>query len=316
MWVPFNEGWGQFDTARIVELTRKTDPTRLVNNASGWTDRGVGDVHDIHAYPGPAAPPAEEKRAIVLGEFGGLGLPLEGHTWQPKGNWGYRSFTDATALTGAYVNLLARLHRLVGEPGLSAAVYTQTTDVEIEVNGLMTYDRAVIKMDAEQIAEAARRLHLPPPQVKTVVPDARSKPVQWRYAIQRPADGWEKPGFDDSSWKRGESGFGTSGTPGTTVRTEWKTPGIWIRRAFDWPAGARPAEACLTIHHDEDAEVYINGVPAAKLTGYTTSYQEYPLSREAQAALKPGNNTIAIHCKQTGGGQYIDAGLAELVPAR
>jgi beta-galactosidase/beta-glucuronidase len=161
MWVPFNEGWGQYDTPRIVEMTRKLDPTRLVNNASGGRDRGVGDVNDVHTYPGPDAPPAEEKRAIVIGEFGGLGLTLKEHKWKPEGNWDYRSFPDSKALTGAYVELLDKLRRQVVEPGLSGAVYTQTTDVEVELNGFMTYDRAVIKLDAEQAAAAARRLYRP-----------------------------------------------------------------------------------------------------------------------------------------------------------
>jgi hypothetical protein len=162
MWVPFNEGWGQFDTPRVVEWVRKQDPTRLVDNASGWADRAVGDVHDVHAYPGPAMPPLEAKRAAVLGEFGGLGLPIKGHTWQAEKNWGYRSFDNPEALTKAYVDLLAKLHPLI-ERGLSAAVYTQTTDVEIEVNGLMTYDRAMIKMDRGRIEAANRRLYLSPP---------------------------------------------------------------------------------------------------------------------------------------------------------
>ena len=153
MWIPFNEGWGQFDTERIVELTRKHDPTRLVNNASGWTDRGVGDVHDIHRYPGPAAPEAEEDRAIVLGEFGGLGLIVEGHLWQFDDAWGYRSYDSEEELLDAYRNLVKELRPLIDEPGLSAAVYTQTTDVEIEVNGLMTYDRAVTKIDPGVLTE-------------------------------------------------------------------------------------------------------------------------------------------------------------------
>lgn len=164
MWVPYNEGWGQWDTARIVNLIKQWDPTRLVNNASGWTDRKVGDVHDIHSYPGPAAPPKEENRAIVLGEFGGLGLPLKGHTWQDERNWGYVSYKNTNELTDAYLALLDKLHPLTGAPGLSAAVYTQTTDVEVEVNGLMTYDRAVIKMDKNAIAAAAKKLYTPPPK--------------------------------------------------------------------------------------------------------------------------------------------------------
>ncbi|MDX1701459.1 MAG: FN3 associated domain-containing protein, partial [Melioribacteraceae bacterium] len=150
IWVPFNEGWGQFDTERIVEFTKEIDPTRLVINTSGWADRGVGDIHDIHAYPGPAMPDPESDRAIVLGEFGGLGLPLEGHTWQSSDNWGYRSYTNKSELTSAYTDLIRKLQGFIGR-GLSAAVYTQTSDVEVEVNGLMTYDRKVIKMDDEAL---------------------------------------------------------------------------------------------------------------------------------------------------------------------
>lgn len=159
MWVPFNEGWGQFDTPRVVELVRKLDPTRLVNNASGWTDRGIGDVHDIHSYPGPAVPRLEDKRAAVLGEFGGLGLPLPGHTWQAEKNWGYRSYTTQDELTDAYIALIKKLHPLTGASGLAAAVYTQTTDVEVEVNGLMTYDRAVLKMDKDRITAANKSVY-------------------------------------------------------------------------------------------------------------------------------------------------------------
>jgi beta-galactosidase/beta-glucuronidase len=157
MWVPYNEGWGQWDTPRIVEMIKKLDPSRLVDNTSGWTDRGVGDVMDLHKYPGPGAPEPEKSRAGVLGEFGGLGLPISGHTWQAEKNWGYRSYTNSAALTSAYLDLLDKLFPLIPEKGLSAAIYTQTTDVEIEVNGLMTYDRALVKMDLQKISAANRR---------------------------------------------------------------------------------------------------------------------------------------------------------------
>jgi beta-galactosidase/beta-glucuronidase len=158
MWVPFNEGWGQYDTSRIVDKIKEFDPSRLVDNASGWADRGVGDVHDIHSYPGPDALPNEPDRAAVLGEFGGLGLPIKGHTWQDEKNWGYRSFENPEELTKAYAELIDKLKVLIKD-GLSAAVYTQTTDVEIEVNGLMTYDRAIIKMDPERLAEINKALY-------------------------------------------------------------------------------------------------------------------------------------------------------------
>jgi len=159
MWVCFNEGWGQFDTPRIVDWVRSFDSTRLVDAASGWADRGVGDVVDVHEYPGPKAPANEMRRAAVLGEFGGLGLPLRGHTWQDEANWGYRSFATPEDLTKAYIGLIEKLVPLI-EGGLSAAVYTQTTDVEIEVNGLMTYDRAVVKMDHDRILKANRSVYL------------------------------------------------------------------------------------------------------------------------------------------------------------
>lgn len=174
MWVPYNEGWGQWDTARIATLVKKLDPERLVDSASGWTDRGVGDVNDMHRYPGPGSPDPEPNRAVVLGEFGGLGLPVRGHTWQAEKNWGYRSFTDAASLTSAYLDLIAKLFPLIDAKGLSAAVYTQTTDVEVEVNGLMTYDRALVKMDAGEVraANLGKASHrpvfseLPPPNKK------------------------------------------------------------------------------------------------------------------------------------------------------
>ncbi len=157
MWVPFNEGWGQYDTERIAAWTKELDPTRLVNNASGWTDKGAGDVIDIHSYPGPAMPAVEAKRAAVLGEFGGLGLPISGHLWQAEGNWGYRNFDDIKSYETRYADLIKSLCPLV-DKGLAAAVYTQTSDCEIEVNGLMTYDREVIKLDPARFAALNRGL--------------------------------------------------------------------------------------------------------------------------------------------------------------
>jgi hypothetical protein len=311
MWVPFNEGWGQYDTARITDMVKKLDPTRLVNNASGWTDRRVGDVLDIHSYPGPAVPRLEANRAVVLGEFGGLGLPLPGHTWQAERNWGYRSYTTVPELTDAYAALIENLRPLIGR-GLAAAVYTQTTDVEIEVNGLMTYDRAVIKMDAEKVRALSKRLYLPPPIIKTLVSTSQEDGQVWRYTTSRPPEGWQKPDFDDSAWKTGRGGFGTRGTPGAVVRTTWDTSDIWIRRTFDL-TGKEFSRPVLLMHHDEDVEVYLNGRRIATRKGYTTDYIQIMLDDEALSAFRPGLNHIAIHCHQTTGGQYIDAGFVEVI---
>jgi len=157
VWVPFNEGWGQFDTDGIMSRVKELDPTRLVDGPSGWTDRGSGDIYDIHSYPGPATPEPEPVRAIVLGEFGGLGLPIEGHLWRSRDNWGYRTYTSRDELRANYDRLIEELLPMV-EAGLAAAIYTQTTDVEGEVNGLMSYDREIIKFDIESMARNHQRL--------------------------------------------------------------------------------------------------------------------------------------------------------------
>ncbi len=153
VWVPFNEAWGQFKTKEITEWTKKYDPTRLVNSASGGNFYPVGDILDIHHYPEPQMPDPQyfgKDQVLVLGEFGGLGLPLEGHTWQDKNNWGYQSFKNKEDLKKRYNEFTESLKGLIGK-GLSAAVYTQTTDVEVETNGLMTYDRKVIKIPEAEL---------------------------------------------------------------------------------------------------------------------------------------------------------------------
>lgn len=167
MWVPFNEGWGQWDTPRITDLIKKYDPTRLVNSASGWTDRGTGDLNDIHSYPNPRCPVAEENRAIVTGEYGGLGFPVKDHLWEAT-NWGYKTFEDTIQLLSTYESYLDQVYRFVNENGLSAVIYTQTTDVETETNGLMTYDRKIVKMGDKNIARA--NMGLTPPVLSNTVP--------------------------------------------------------------------------------------------------------------------------------------------------
>ncbi|WP_318345474.1 sugar-binding domain-containing protein [Flagellimonas baculiformis] len=145
MWVVFNEGWGQYDTERLTHWVEEMDETRLVSNASGWTDHKVGDIIDMHSYPGPDIYPVEEKRATVLGEFGGLGLALPGHLWQEE-NWGYREMTDSLEFKNSYLELWDNVWQMKHNEAASAVVYTQLSDVEGEVNGLVTYDREIIKL--------------------------------------------------------------------------------------------------------------------------------------------------------------------------
>jgi hypothetical protein len=314
MWVVFNEGWGQFDTVRVTEWTKKYDPSRLVNGASGWNDMKCGDVHDLHVYPGPGSPQPEENRAAVLGEFGGLGLQTKGHMWSDK-HWGYAGTNDKAELTRKYEKLLRQVYELKEKPGLSAAVYTQTTDVETEANGLLTYDRAVIKVELERVAAVNRGDFSRVPDMQVVIPTSQKEGLAWRFTTEKPADAWFKSDFDDGTWKEAPGGFGTRGAPGAVVRTEWKTDDIWIRRSFTLPDG-KLVDPHLLMHHDEDAEIYINGVLAAKVHGFTKSYEEVAISPEARATLKPGKNLIAVHCHQTVGGQYIDVGIVDNRPAK
>ena len=162
MWIVFNEGWGQYDTPRLTQWVKGLDPSRLVNNASGGHDIPAGDIMDVHLYPGPCAPKPTDGRAAVCGEFGGLGLPIPGHTWVQK-TWGYSGVTNSKDLTDRYLELIQSAYQLRDTEALCALVYTQTTDVETECNGAVTYDREVLKLDIEKAAAANRGIFPPMP---------------------------------------------------------------------------------------------------------------------------------------------------------
>lgn len=150
VWVPFNEAWGQFKTEEIVNWTKSYDPSRLVNPASGGNHYKVGDMLDMHNYPGPKIHIFDGERANVLGEYGGIGFPIQDHLWQNDKNWGYVQFKSAKDVTDKYIEYAEQLKTMI-KSCYSAAVYTQTTDVEVEVNGLITYDRKVVKVEEERL---------------------------------------------------------------------------------------------------------------------------------------------------------------------
>jgi hypothetical protein len=311
VWVLFNEGWGQYDTQRLTQRLKTLDPSRLVDSASGWTDMQVGDLVDAHNYPGPSSPQPEPHRAAVLGEFGGLGLVIEGHSWSAKRHWGYRMETNGTALGNAYSRLLRQISLLHDVRGLSAAVFTQTTDVETECNGLLSYDREVAKLESSTLALANSLVQRPAVNVVVAADATLGHPV-WKYTFEFPQGDWQTPGYDASTWKEGPAGFGTANTPGAVVNTVWNTSDIWLRRNF--AVGQEDLTGLkLEVHHDEDAEIYLNGTLAARLPGYVSYYDLFDITTDAKATLKPGTNTLAVHCHQTTGGQYIDVGL--VVPA-
>ncbi len=311
MWVPYNEGWGQWDTVRICQLLYEWDTTRLVNNASGWTDRGMGDVHDIHRYPGPAVPEKEELRAPVLGEFGGLGLEVPGHTWRKVQNWSYLPLENEKELLARYRKLLTEVRYHIGK-GLAAAVYTQISDVEIELTGILTYDREVCKLP-DSVRTLTELLYTTTPKVVDLVPTSERQPQTWRYTITDPGEGWRQSDFDDSRWRAGQGGFGGNEVPNVQPRTSWTTSDIWIRRNVDL-SNRTFTTPTLRVFHDEDAEIYIEGKRVASLVAYTSEYVHVPLDDDVVDLLKRGPVTIAVHCHQSLGGQFIDVGIVDFAP--
>ncbi|MBK1881832.1 glycoside hydrolase family 2 [Luteolibacter pohnpeiensis] len=320
VWSPFNEAWGQHRTEEVGEMAAAYDLTRPINIASGGNFWPVGDIADQHAYPDPNFPvnnPRFKDYIKVVGEFGGHGWAVKGHLWDAdKDNWGYgglpKTMDEWKERYTKSINVLRHLRR----QGVAAGVYTQTTDVEGEINGLLTYDR-VEKVPASWLkplheallntADAAAYFN--------IAPTSEAIAQSWKYTTDKPDGKWQDPGFDDAAWKEGKGGFGTDFTPNTKIGTEWKSSDIWLRREFEMKTRPK-GSLLLRIHHDEDATVFINGVEIANLPGHTGEYTMVEVSKDGITALKRGKNILAIHVKQTNGGQYIDAGLVDEVEIR
>ena len=311
MWVLFNEGQAQHDTQEYAALVKGLDPSRLVNEASGWTRTGAGDVADVHAYPPPAYP-TSNYQATACGEYGGIGYQIDGHLWNPKDVMQYVTVKNEQEYLSLFDKFATMLTEFKTNEGLSAAVYTEITDVEIELNGIMTYDR-ILKTDPKNIAAATHKAIYEASYSYPLLPTAEKTAATWQYTTAAPAESWMQPDFDAAAWQRGEAGFGTEGTPNASIGTVWNSSAIWLRRDFNLGdiSQLNPADIRLRIHHDDECVVYLNGVKAAELPGYTSGYTTVAISAAAQKALKKnGRNVLAIHCQQHAGGQFIDAGLS------
>ena len=217
---------------------------------------------------------------------------------------------DEYALEGWYYYLLQEIWAQKENRGLSAAIYTQTTDVETECNGLLSYDRRVVKIPVDRLL-AMNSGEIYRKSMEVVLTNAVFGEPIWKYTFDKPAPLWNVPDFDDSHWKEGAGGFGTAFTRGSRVHTEWNTSDIWLRRSFvlngsDW------SNAKFYLHHDKSVEVYLNGVEALVTKSYLVNYALFDPAPAALAALHPGTNWIAVHCDQTAGGQFIDVGIVKL----
>ena len=272
-WVVFNEGWGQYETPRVVNWVKEYDTTRLINGVSGWADRKVGDMFDIHNYPGAAMDPMSniQDRIQVLGEFGGLGLVVPGHIWNPDmRNWGYKNMDQGTALLNDYGRLMFDLQPLI-KAGLSAAIYTQTTDVEGEVNGLMTYDREVVKLPFQLARMFHHGLYSAKPEKEILlVKDARM------------GESFKQVATDGVNFQRAKMPLAVA--PGQTVTS-----------VAQFSLDRVPEVLSLQVRMKNAVKVWLNGQLVLDLTGsrITRSSNNYNISDFIQY-LKPGQNELRI----------------------
>ena len=319
-WTIFNEsqgqdGNGQTNTPYLVNLVQGLDAFRLVNQSSGGSYYGVGNIFDNHSYPDPGDP-VSSTQATVDGEFGGIAWHMNGHLWNPAlAGTGYllaSSLDNFATLYDGYLQEVVN-DKSVANGGLNAAVYTQITDVENECNGLMTYDR-LVKPNMDRIFASNLKAITGHVSSTTIVPTSESTPQTWQYTTNTPANNWYATNFNASSWSTGLAGFGTA-DPNVNPNTSWNTPGyIYLRRTFN-PGSLNQqqlANLAFRTYHDEDVAIYINGVQAGSASGYSTTYVYVPVTGQGQSAIVPNaTNLMAVSCYQTTGGQFIDVGISD-----
>lgn len=315
----------QADAAHWVKVAADGDHYRLAFDKPGTWSQKYNLVWDqilgLNIFPPSVAQMEVAHYKKVMQRYG---VPLDSRTHLTKTDWSFWSATLATnqedfeaIISPAYDYLNQTTTRdPIADSYETDKVNSGGMHARPVVGGFyikMLTDRAIWnKWASGDKVKAAGWAALPkPPKITVIVPAADKQPSIWSYTTGEPAAGWAGPGFDDSSWRQGKSGFGTVGTPGAIIGTTWQTGDIWLRREVNLPAQDYD-ELQAWLHHDEDAEVYVNGVLAIKAGGFTSSYDVFPLAPDARAALKPGKNLIAIHCHQTIGGQYVDFGLVDV----
>lgn len=318
MWTVYNENCGQnainksISTPTLTKMVKRLDPSRLVNEASGYDWYGSGDIADSHTYPAPNAVPGKLNQAIVSGEYGATKYPIAGHLW---GKNNIVEVTTESEYVRRYESYANKLSLLKAEKGLSGAVYTQITDVETELNGILTYDRAAFKTDPKKLRTLNQNAIKRELMLEAVLPNSRDGSQSWSFTTTAPSPSWFEADFDDSAWSTAKGPFASDGTPDIAIGTPWTSSDIWLRKQFHvGPLSAKDLKSLVfNLYHDEDCEIYINGVLAASIKGYST-YTVAPINEDGKKALVPnGTNTIAVHCHQTEGGQGIDVGISKQI---
>lgn len=311
MWVLFNESQGQHDTENLVKFIHDLDPSRLIDESSGDKHYGFGDVIDRHSYPPPNVPESKTQ-AIVIGEFGGIGYGIKGHTWAAKAD-GYTNVFNAKDFIFLYAEFAGKLKNFVADKGLSASIYTQLTDVETETNGVLTYDR-IPKAEAAAMRKI-NAFQFIAPTYQVILSTSEAEAQDWKYTTDKPAGNWNKASFDDAAWLTGKGGFGKVRNWGNTP---WNTSDIWMRKTFNVGnlTAAQLDDLVIRILHDDQAEVFVNGVAAYNGHGFRGDYENRGLNPDARHSIKlNAANIIAIHCHKKNAGQYIDAGIYLRIPA-
>jgi hypothetical protein len=312
-------------TLRLREVAMDGDHSRLAFDKPGTWSQKYNAVWD--RILGLKVGPVEGWRRemdFYLGRQNQYGLPLDSRKDYTKLDWTLWTAT-LTQDRADFDALLDPVYRFLNETPDRVPMtdwYDTKTAKKVGfqarpvVGGVflqMLYDRTERqKWASRDMTKAANWAPLPkPPRMVVVVPTSQREPAAWRYTTQAPTEDWFRPEFDATGWKEGSGGFGTRGTLGAVARTEWNTPRIWLRREFVLPED-KWSDLHFLMHHDEDAEIYVDGVLATQVSGYVTDYETVRIKTKARELLKPGKHIMAVHCKQTGGGQYIDVGLVDV----
>jgi hypothetical protein len=301
MWTVFNEGWSQYDTERLTAWFKKLDPAALVAGSSGWWDKGVGDIYDLHNYsfhPCVSLPGEYGERAQVIGEAGGFEYLVAGHSWpglqvgqevDEVGDPVREVYEDIEVLADRYRRWVEGL-ALLQPHGLNAVVYTQLTDVEHEPNGWLTYDREVSKLPVEDLRAMHALLFRPAPELKVLVPG--DGVVTCRLAFGDAGTGWELPDFDDGAWQQSAQGIGAG--PEGRIQVQAATLPLFVRLRFELERV--PEKPLLRFYGAGTLEVFLGGVLAKRIHNECSDFPavaDVVLPQAARMRLSEGTNMLA-----------------------